>query len=235
MVEDALRLQLTAHWFPTKVSRDRSLPMLLEFNVNLYPEPGGPSFAEIAWTRGVSQALSLLPSYAPPETRRQARRLLQPWPDGRYTDAYRRTGGILNLFTPAWGEPEDKVWAEMLAEWEAAPFPDENARQEALAALEQRWNHAPHPFFAGLTPAQVMAGGGLEESELAREFLKHLAETLAGQPFETEGEALIRTLMVLRGWSCQPREDGRTARDIIIAEREELLVRREWALKGEGD
>ena len=230
MVEDAPVLELTTRWFPTTVSRDRSLPMFVELSVNGYPEPGGPSFAEIAWTRGVSQALSLLPSIVPAKTRRRARRLLQGWPDGRYTDAYRRTGGILNLFTPLWGEREDELWAKMLADWEATPFHDENARQEALGALEQRWNHTPHPFFAGLTPAQVMTGGGWGESELAREFLKQLAETLGGQAFESEGEALIKTLMLLRGWSYEPREDGRTPRDIIVAEREELLARRERAL-----
>ena len=234
LVEDAPRVELTTHWFPTKVSGERLLPMSVEFTMNGYPEPGETSCAEVALTRGVNQALSLLPSYLMPESKREARRLLQPWPDGRYTGAYQRTGGILNLFTPPWGEREDEVWAEMLAEWQAAPFPDEVARQEALRALEQRWNQTPHPFFAGLTPAQVMTGGGSEESELAREFLKELAQTLDGQPLESEGEALIRTLLLLRTWSRQPRADGRTPRGIIIAERNELLARRERALNGEG-
>ena len=121
----------------------------------------------------------------------------------------------------------------MLAGWRAETFPDENARQEALRSLEQRWNHTPHLFFAGLTPAQVMTGGGHEEAELAREFLKRLMQIFDGHPFESEGQALVETLMLLRGWACQPLEDGRPPLYIIVTERDELLARRERALKGQ--
>jgi hypothetical protein len=207
--------------------------MQTEFSLNGYPEPGHPSFVEIARSSGVAQALSALPSFLPKRTRQEACRLLQPWPDGRYTDAYRRSGGILNLFTPPWGEREDEVWAEMLAGWKAEAFPDKNAMEEALRSLEQRWNHTPHPFFAGLTPAQVMTGGGHEEAKLARQFLERLRQMFDGQPFESEGEALTKTLMLLRGWSCQPLEDGRTPLDVIVAERNELLARRERAMKSQ--
>jgi hypothetical protein len=207
--------------------------MQTEFSLNGYPALGQPSFVEIAIISGVAKALSALPSFLPKKTVQEARRLLQPWPDGRYTDAYRRSGGILNLFTPPWGEREDEVWAEMLAGWKAEAFSDENARQEALRSLEQRWNHTPHPFFAGLTPAQVMTGGGHEEADLAQEFLKRLRQVFDGQPFESEGQALAETLMLLRGWACQPLEDGRTPLEIIVAERDELLARRERALKGQ--
>jgi hypothetical protein len=233
MVDSGPRLEVTTHWFPTKASGERLFAMQLEYSLNGHPEPGHPSFVEMALTSGVAKALDALPSILPKKAVREARRLLQPWPDGRYTDAYQRTGGILNLFTPPWGAREDEVWAEMLAGWKAEAFPDESARQEALRSLEQRWNHAPHPFFAGLMPAQVMAGGGHEEAELANDFLRHLAEMFDEQPFESEGQALTKTLMLLRGWSCQSLEDGRTPLDIIVAERDELLARRERALKGQ--
>jgi hypothetical protein len=233
MVDSGPRLEVTTHWFPTKASGERLFAMQLEYSLNGHPEPDHPSFVEMALTSGVAKALNALPSILPKQAVREARRLLKPWPDGRYTDAYQRTGGILNLFTPPWGAREDEVWAEMLAEWKAEAFPDESARQEALRSLEQRWNHAPHPFFAGLMPAQVMAGGGHEEAELANDFLRHLAEMFDEQPFESEGQALTKTLMLLRGWSCQSLEDGRTPLDIIVAERDELLARRERALKGQ--
>jgi hypothetical protein len=233
MVDSGPRLEVTTHWFPTKASGERLFAMQLEYSLNGHPEPDHPSFVEMALTSGVAKALGALPSILPKQAVREARRLLKPWPDGRYTDAYQRTGGILNLFTPPWGAREDEVWAEMLAEWKAEAFPDESARQEALRSLEQRWNHAPHPFFAGLMPAQVMAGGGHEEAELANDFLRHLAEMFDEQPFESEGQALTKTLMLLRGWSCQSLEDGRTPLDIIVAERDELLARRERALKGQ--
>jgi hypothetical protein len=118
----------------------------------------------------------------------------------------------------------------MLAAWKATTFADAQARQQALAALEQRWNTTPHPFFAGLTPAQVMVGGGAQEDELARGFLEKLEHMYDGLPFESEGQALIKTLMTLRGWQCQPREDGQTPQEIIVAERNELLARRARAL-----
>jgi len=78
-----------------------------------------------------------------------------------------------------------------------------------------------------------MAGGGYEEARLANDFLPHLSEMFRGQPFESEGQTLTKTLLLLRGWSCQSREDGRTPLDIIVAERDELLARREQALKGQ--
>jgi hypothetical protein len=233
MVGDNPRLELTTHWFPTKASGERSFTMYVEFSLNGYPEPGHPSFVDIALASGVAKALDALPSFLPKNAVREARHLLQPWPDGRYTDAYKRTGGILNLFTPPWGEREDEVWADMLAKWKAEAFPDEKSRQETLRSLEQRWNHTPHPFFAGLTPAQVMTGGGHEEAKLANDFLRHLTEMFDGQPFESEGQALTKTLMLLRGWSCQPLEDGRTPLNVIVAERDELLARRERAIKGQ--
>jgi hypothetical protein len=235
MVDSGPRLELTTHWFPTRASGERLFAMQIEYSLNGYPDLDHPSFVEIALTSGVDEALAALPSFLPKNVIREARRLLQPWPDGRYTDAYQRTGGILNLFTPPWGEQEDEVWAAMLAEWKVIAFADEGAGQEALQALEQRWNHTPHPFFAGLTPAQVMAGGGHEEAELSNEFLRHITEMFDGQPFESEGMMLNSTLMLLRGWSCQPREDGRTPLEIIVAERNELLARRERALKGEAE
>jgi len=51
--------------------------------------------------------------------------------------------------------------------------------------------------------------------------------------FESEGEALIKTLMLLRGWECQPGKDGQTLRDVIAAERDELLARRARTPGGE--
>ena len=202
--------------------------MMLEFSLNQWSSEGDPSIAEIAWSSGnIDKAMRALPSVVPAKIRKEIRRLLQPWPDGRYTDAYHRSGGILNVFTPPWGEKEDEVWAEMLTGWEAQTFVGENARQAALQALEQQWNATPHPFFAGLTPAQVMIGGGPQESDLANEFLRQLTRTYDGRPFESEGDALIKTLIALRGWQCEPQKDGRTVRDIIIAERNELLARRD--------
>jgi hypothetical protein len=181
-----------SYWIPARDAGERVFWMSLEFSLNQPLKNGQLSIAEAALSSGsADKALLGLPSVAPPKIRKDAQRLLRPWPDGRYTGAYRRSGGILNLFTPPWGQSEDEVWAEMVAEWERKTFPDDEDRQEAHRALEKQWNTTPHPFFAGLTPVQVMVGGGPQEAELADEFLQQLARTYDGRPFETEGEALI--------------------------------------------
>ena len=234
MVNSQGVLQLTTHRFPTIASGERSFTMFVEFSLNQSSNAGQPSIAEVAWSSGnIDRALSIFPSVVPQKTRREARRLLQPWPDGRYIDAYHRSGGILNLFTPPWDERQDEVWAAMLAGWKAKAFANDDDRQEALRTLEQQWNTTPHPFFAGLTPAQVMVGGGSQEGELAREFLEQITRMFDGRPFESEGQMLVKTLMWLRGWACQPRKNRQTPLDIIMAERNELLARRARALSGE--
>ena len=227
MVNAQPTLQLKTRWFPTKVSGERSMLMEIEFAVNAHGDKGAPSMAEIAWTTGnIQQALADLPPIVPPRVRREFEHLLRPWRQGRYTDAYRRTGGILNLFTPPWSEQQDEVWNKMQTEWRASTFTDENTRCAALAELEQRWNHTPHPFFAGLTPAQVMIGGGEQEAKLADEFLTKIEKTFAKREFAGEGDMLIKTLMLLRGWQVEPQRNGQTPMQMILAERSELLNRR---------
>jgi hypothetical protein len=205
--------------------------MEIEFSINAPGAKGEPSMAEMVWSTGdLQRALANLPPIVPPRVRREFQRLLQPWPQGRYVDAYRRSGGILNLFTPPWDERQDEVWSKLLTAWKTKTLGDETSRQSALAQLEQQWNNTPHPFFAGLTPAQVMVGGGPQEAKLAGEFLTHVERTLAKRAFEGEGDALIKTLLLLRGWQVDPQRNGQTPMRIILAERGELLVRRTHSL-----
>jgi hypothetical protein len=233
MVGDAPTVVEKTYWIPTKVAGERLFWMSLEFSLNRTPKKGQPSLAEMALSsESADEALLALPSVVPAKIRKEAQRLVRPWPDGRYTDAYRRSGGILNVFTPPWGEPQDEVWAEMLAGWKSKAFRDDQARQEGLRALETQWNTTPHPFFAGLTPAQVMVGGGPKEADLADEFLQQLTRLCDGRAFDSEGQALIKSLTLLRSWQSQPRRDGRTILDIVVTERNQLLARRARILKG---
>jgi hypothetical protein len=231
MVDDQPKLELRTRSYPTRASAERSPLMEFEFAVNQRGNKGEPSMAEIAWSTGdIKLALADLPSVVPPRVRREFQRLLLPWPPGRYVEAYRRSGGILNLFTPPWGEKQDEVWNKMLAGWKATTFADDSTKQAALSELELQWNNTPHPFFAGLTPAQVMIGGGPQEAKLAEEFLTQVERKFATQEFVGEGDALIKTLMVLRGWQVEPQRNGQTPMQIITAERNELLARRARAL-----
>jgi hypothetical protein len=231
MVNSQPRLEIKIRSYPTRAAAERFPLMELEFAGNAQGDHGEPSMAEIAWATGdLQKALAGLPPLVPGRVRKEFQRLLHPWSPGRYVQAYRRSGGILNLFTPPWGEKQDELWVKLVAEWKAKTFADDKARQAALADLEQRWNHTPHPFFAGLTPAQVLVGGGSQEVKLADEFLTHMERTLAKRTFEGKGDGLIKTLLLLRGWQVEPQRDGQTPAQIILAERTELLARRTRAL-----
>ncbi len=229
MVDDAPVLEFKQLWFPTRFSRDRLMQMGAEYAINNRPLAGGLSIAEVAWSTGdLDKAVDLLPAIAPQDLRRIVRNLLRPWPRGRYVAAYKRTGGILNMFTPPWGEAQDEVWAAMVAGWKATSFPDDQTRRAAQRALEQQWNSTPHPFFANLTPAQVMVGGGRREAELSDAFLQGLADRLDGQPFVSEGQGLIASVSLLRSWQNHVLPGGRSVFEAIVAERSELL---EWRAK----
>jgi hypothetical protein len=95
---------------------------------------------------------------------------------------------------------------------------------------EQQWNATPHPVFAGLTPAQVLVGGGPRETRLATSLLENLARFLEDRPFESEGHALLQTVLLLHGWQNQAQPDGQTVFETTVAERNELLARRARAL-----
>jgi hypothetical protein len=200
--------------------------MQIEFSVN---QRGTMecSISEMAWRTGnPDEALSVLPPSASRKVYQTMRRLLQPWQPGRYTEAYTRTGGVLNYLTPPWGTEQDELWAEMVTGWKATSFASSDARVRAMRDLEQEWNHRPHPFFAGLTPAQVMIGGGEQERELARDFLDFLTAEFDGKGHESEGQALVQSLTLLRAWQFRPLADGQRPIDIILAERSDLLARR---------
>jgi len=226
------QLSTKNYWVPTKAAGERIFWVILECNLNTFSKDDNPSIAERVWASGdPAEGLRLLPDIVPESTRNSARKLLQPWLEGRYTLAYQRSGGLLNILTPSWGEQEDEVWQAMVDEWERQSFPSPEARREAFQALEQAWNNEPHPFFAGLSPAQVMVGGGEREYELTEEFLAELGARFQGKQFESEGDALIQALLFLRGWENITHGRDQTPREIIIAERNALLERRERALR----
>ena len=186
------------YWVPTREAGNKVTKMLMENGLNGPYEDDTLSLAERFWISGNAAAsLNELPSIMDRKIKRYARKLLRPWPQGRYTSAYQRSGGVLNFLTPPWGEQEDELWEAMLDEWQHQSFPNDAARQEARQAIDQQWNHTPHPFFARLTPAQVMIGGGEQEAALTEEFVNQLND-LSQNHYESEGQALINTLMFLR-------------------------------------
>jgi hypothetical protein len=64
-----------------------------------------------------------------------------------------------------------------------------------------------------------MVGGGRREAELSDGFLQELADQLGGQPFVSEGQALIRAVSLLRSWQNHILSDGRSVFETIVVGR----------------
>ena len=75
-----------------------------------------------------------------------------------------------------------------------------------------------------------MVGGGEQEGRLADESLTQIERAFAKREFLGEGDALVKTLMLLRGWQVEPQRNGQAPMQMIVAERSELLSRRAQAL-----
>lgn len=109
MVDSSPIVQLLSYWAPTSWAADRTSLMQIEFSVNQRGD-SEESIAEMAWRTGnPGEALSVLPSAASGRVYQKMRRMLQPWRRGRYTEAYNRTGGVLNYLTPPWNTQQDEV------------------------------------------------------------------------------------------------------------------------------
>jgi hypothetical protein len=149
---------------------------------------------------------------------------------GRYVEAYERSGGLLNLFNPWATEADDDQWAEMKA---SIAHLEGKALAEAEIEIAELWNETANDLFSGLTPAHVWAGGGPEERELTEQALQRVSDHAEGPEWHTEGALLCACLMALRSWQLQPQRKlkKRSPMQVILAERERILARREEFLR----
>lgn len=211
-------------WLPTKDSLTRWLSLMMEMNLHRRPRVGGPSLSELVWTSGeVARALSELPEATTPEVRASMVVLVAPWPKGRYGQALKRSGGILNLFRPLWRGQQEPVWDGMLSAWRSG-----GAKRPMAPPLELQhaWNHTPLPLLGGMTPAQAMVGVGPQEAALTREFLTDLERSCGERGFADEAEALQVSVNLLTDWREGLRADGAPLLETVFAERSALLARR---------
>lgn len=185
---------------------------------------------EHALLRGVEETLERVQE-RPPVDPSLLRQELELRPvSGRYVEAYRRSGGVLNLFNPWATEADDDQWAEMKA---GIAHLEGRALTEAEIEIAGLWNETAHDLFSGLTPAQVWAGGGPRERELAVQALEWVEESVGRKPFPTPGEALNAHLKALRLWQLRPQRKlkKRSPLQVILAERQSILARREEFLQ----
>ncbi len=139
-------------------------------------------------------------------------------PSSEYRQAVRKADQVLSISDI---EVRSDNWQQLALDWFAPDEPDRSEMARYIAAHERQ---------LGVAWARELLR--LEVLFQAEESLKQLTRMYDGHAFESKGEALIKTLMLLRGWQCQPQENGQTVLDIIVAERNELLSRRARALNG---
>lgn len=185
---------------------------------------------EYAMLHGVEDTLRRVPERPPIESSWLCQELEWRQPVGRYVGAYGRSGGLLNLFNPWATEADDDQWAEMQA---GIAHLEGRALAEAEVEIAELWNETAHDLFSGLTPAQVWAGGGPRERELAVPALEWVEKYVAQQEHRAPAEALEAHLWALRLWQLRPqrRLKKRSPLQVILAERESILVRREEFLR----
>ena len=141
----------------------------------------------------------------------QAQTLLPlPDPSRPLTEALERSGGLLNIFL--------------------APPTREDLERLGPSARETSWNTAPCVLLSGLTPAEVVVGGGPKEMELIHEAMTGLAESLSqhGDSWPSRGEACMAFLLQLRQWQVVPQAElgARTPMAVIFEERSALVAQR---------
>jgi hypothetical protein len=130
---------------------------------------------------------------------------------GDLDEIYGPRGGVLSILLPTAGPDDDLIWQAV--------------EQEAPGAMTQNaFVNAAHELFGGLTPAQVWAGAGKNEWQLAQGHLPSLWNQFKDEKFATPGAANTAWLSKLRLWSYNPAQgfNGRVI-DIIRAERDRNL------------
>jgi len=135
---------------------------------------------------------------------------------GELDEAYGPRGGILCLLLPTADPQNDFILHQVQS-------------QTSGAMTHNAFVNSSNEIFSGLSPAQVWAGAGPIEWELAQSCLNNLWEKLADQKFKSTGATNTAWLGKLRLWSYNPTpgHQGRVI-DIIHDERNRnLKLRRE--------
>ncbi len=186
-------------------------------------EEGGP--------RALRERLPAVdPSQADLVAARERELRATPRPDQHQAATYGRSGGLLNLFTDRPTEEDDDDWRRIEARSRGeVDDEDEVGSAEAQRRAAKDWNQLPSVLFAGLTPLQVLAGGGPREALLQRYLANFLEETVDPKAEFPSPAAVTRSsLLLLRRWQVTPIRDlgDRSPQELILEERTEILERK---------
>jgi hypothetical protein len=149
-------------------------------------------------------------------------------PDTRFIEAYKKSGGLLNVFNERATEADDDQWHSLVRQSiKDAGLTNGVDEHHVRKETERTWNATPSELFSSLTPGQVWAGGGPDELELSRDLMFRLKEEEFGDNgrFDSRGDMIRSFLMFLRKWQVIPqREFGwKRAVNIIHEERTQIL------------
>jgi hypothetical protein len=148
-----------------------------------------------------------------------------------YEQVYRSSGGLLNLLDEPASQQDDRQLQELVKRFES-----DSESQEARKLAISLWREEPNELFSNLTPAQVWAGGGLKERQLAEQFAELLTEYSEDRTFLTLGEMISQSLNLLRQWLLSPAsgKGGPSRQELIIEERNAILKRKIEVLESKG-
>lgn len=235
--EEPIILDLYSFWVPTEEAGKRHTQITVECWANIpMPYLDDRTPWEVSVTEGRETVLATLPDYLKRSSLFDSYRaqLESPRPEGRYVEAYSKSGGVLNLLNEPVTAEDDEFWQQLVAEQiEGRTFANGEERAAAWREIEQRWNETPNELFSNLTPAQVWAGGGEQEMELLRDFMERLNEECGDQGYPSPGAMITTSLICLRIWQVMPQSglSGRAPGEIIIEERSQILRRKENLLR----
>ncbi len=156
--------------------------------------------------------------------------------DVRMLDSFHRSGGILNLFLDRPTEGDDPFWPKLL---QRVPSPDDLPerveRTRAWRSLCREWNSSASVVFSGLSPAQVVAGGGPREAALLDGLAQHLEAVFQQHDsHQSAGELAFSAAMALRQWQLMPQValEGSRPDQVIRQERDQILAAKlDWLAK----
>lgn len=235
--EEPILLDLRSFWVPTEEAGERHLQARVECWANIpVPYLDDRTPWEVSVTEGREAVLATLPDYLKrsPAFDRYLAQLESPRPEGRYVEAYGKSGGVLNLLNEPVTAEDDEFWQQLVAERiEGRTFANEEERAAAWREIEQQWNETPNELFSNLTPAQVWAGGGKQEMELLQGFMEQMNEECGNQGYPSQGAMIKVSLRCLRLWQITPQFTlgGQSPGEIIVEERNQILGRKESLLR----
>lgn len=217
---------------PNREAGERYMQLLLELWCNTPHEAldGRTPWEAIRMLGGLQAVEARLPGSATADPEQRAKREQElgvvPHLDRRQLVSFDRSGGLLNVFTDRPTPRDDDDWRRIQAR--AAPA-DPSARREASRRAAREWNELPSVLFAGLTPLQVLAGGGPQEAELLHHLSAFMEQAVDPQASYPSPAAVARSsLLLLRRWQVSPIASlgNLRPRQVIQQERTDILQRK---------